>query len=454
MRSSTDLRLRPREAMNELFKKIKDKSATVGVIGQGYVGLPLALVFCEAGFTVTGFDLDARKVDAITRGESYIKHIGPERVAAAVQSGRYQATTDFSRLRACDAIMICVPTPLGPHREPDNSYIHETAREIAKRLRYGQLVILESTTYPGTTDTEVKAILEQSGLHCSKEFLLAFSPEREDPGRRDFTTKSIPKVVGGVDPISTEAAVALYAAAMDRVVPVSSARVAESAKLLENIFRSVNIALVNELKVIFSEMDIDIWEVIEASKTKPFGFMPFYPGPGLGGHCIPLDPFYLSWKAAEHGHWARFIELAGEINTRMPSHVVSKVAQALNEDGKPLKGSKVLVLGLSYKANIDDDRESPTYEILELLREAGAEIAYCDPFFPAARKGRKHDLGLKSVPVSAEAFAQHDAVVLSTAHDQFKNADLYRGARLVIDTRNAVAPLFAGASSGPRIVKA
>jgi len=439
--------------MNELIAKIRAKTASVGVIGQGYVGLPLALVFSEAGFKVTGFDLDPRKVEAISRGESYIKHIGPERVAAAVASGRYDATADFSRLRACDAILICVPTPLGPHREPDNSYIHATAREIAKRLRYGQLVILESTTYPGTTDTEVRAILEESGLHCSKEFLLAFSPEREDPGRKDFTTKSIPKVVGGVDPVSTEAATALYAAAMDKVVPVSTARVAESAKLLENIFRSVNIALVNELKAIFDRMGIDIWEVIEAAKTKPFGFMPFYPGPGLGGHCIPLDPFYLSWKAAEFGHWARFIELAGEINTRMPAYVVTKVAEALNGDGKPVKRSKVLVLGLSYKANIDDDRESPSYEILELLKDAGAEVAYCDPFFPRTHKTRKHDLGLASIPATPEAFGCHDVVVISTAHDEFKQADLYRDVRLVVDTRNLLAPLFR-AGKGPRVVKA
>ena len=440
--------------MNDLFQKIKDRTATVGVIGQGYVGLPLALVFCEAGFAVTGFDLDARKVQAISRGESFIKHIGPERVAAAVASGRYQATTDFSRLRACDAIMICVPTPLGPHREPDNSFIHSTAREIAKRLRYGQLIILESTTYPGTTDTEVKGILEESGLTCTKEFLLAFSPEREDPGRRDFTTRNIPKIVGGVDTTSTEAAAALYAAAMERVVPVSSARVAESAKLLENIFRSVNIALVNELKVIFGRMDIDVWEVIEAASTKPFGYMPFYPGPGLGGHCIPLDPFYLSWKAAEYGHWARFIELAGEINTRMPAFVVGKVMEALNEDGKALKGSRVLVLGLAYKANIDDDRESPSYEILELLKDAGAEVAYCDPFFPAAREGRKHHLGLSSIPLTPEAFASYDAIVISTAHDQFKDPSLYRGVRLVVDTRNTMSSLFGPGGSRPRVVKA
>jgi UDP-N-acetyl-D-glucosamine dehydrogenase len=440
--------------MKELFEKIRNRTAVVGVIGQGYVGLPLGLVFSEAGFTVIGFDVDPRKVEAISRGESYIKHIGPERVAAAMASGRYQATADFSRLRACDAIMICVPTPLGPHREPDNSYIHETAHQIAKRLRYGQLVVLESTTYPGTTDTEVRSILEESGLHCSKEFLLAFSPEREDPGRKDFTTKSIPKVVGGVDPTSTEAAVELYRAAMDRVVPVSTARVAESAKLLENIFRSVNIALVNELKVIFDRMDIDVWEVIEAAKTKPFGFMPFYPGPGLGGHCIPLDPFYLAWKAAEHGHWARFIELAGEINTRMPEYVVSKVVQALNDDGKALKGARVLVLGLSYKANIDDDRESPSYELIELLQEAGATVDYCDPFFPKARKGRKHDLGLASIPVTADAFGRYDAVVVSTAHDHFKDPALYRDVRLVIDARNLLASIAFSGVERPRVVKA
>jgi len=440
--------------MNEIFEKIRNKTARIGVIGQGYVGLPLALVFSEAGFAVAGFDVDPKKVEAISRGESFIKHIGPERVAAAVASGRYEASTDFSRLRACDAIMICVPTPLGPHREPDNSYIHATAREIAKRLRYGQLVILESTTYPGTTDTEVRSILEESGLHCSTEFLLAFSPEREDPGRKDFTTKSIPKIVGGVDPISTEAAVALYGAALDRVVPVSSSRVAESSKLLENIFRSVNIALVNELKVIFDRMGIDIWEVIEAAKTKPFGYMPFYPGPGLGGHCIPLDPFYLSWKAAEYGHWARFIELAGEINTRMPEYVVGKVMQALNEDGKALKGARVLVLGLSYKANIDDDRESPSYKLLELLMNSGAEVAYCDPFFPRARKSRRYDLGLESIPVTAEAFGGYDAVVVSTAHDQFKDPALYREVGLVIDTRNLFAPLSFPAAGRPRVVKA
>ena len=439
--------------MHPLLDKIADRSARIAVIGQGYVGLPLALVFCEAGFPVVGFDLDPAKVAAIARGESYIKHIGTGRVAAAVATGRYRATTDFEGLRDCDAVIICVPTPLGPHREPDNSYIHSTAREAARRLRRGQLVVLESTTYPGTTDQEVLPILEASGLRCPEDFLLAFSPEREDPGRKSHTTKTIPKVVGGVNALSTEVAAALYGAALDQAVPVSHSRIAESTKLLENVFRSVNIALVNELKIIFDRMGIDIWEVIRAAETKPFGFMAFHPGPGLGGHCIPLDPFYLSWKAAEHGAWARFIELAGEINTRMPRYVVDRVSQALNDEGKPLRGSRVLVLGLSYKANIDDDRESPSYEIIELLQESGAQVDFCDPHFPEARKGRRHQVGLKSVPCTPETFARYDALVVSTAHDAFRSAALYEGCRLVVDTRNAVAPLFAR-GGGPRIVKA
>ena len=428
-----------------MLDRIENHSARVGVIGQGYVGLPLALAFQEAGFDVTGFDVDRSKMEAIGRGESYIRHIGPERVARAVASGRYRATTDFDRLSGCDAVIICVPTPLGPHREPDNSFIHQTAGEIAKRLRPGQLVVLESTTYPGTTDEEVRPILEKNGLRCPEDFLLAFSPEREDPGNANFSTRSIPKVVGGVEPQSTRAAAALYAAALERVVPVSSARVAESCKLLENVFRSVNIALVNELKTIFERMGIDIWEVIEAAKTKPFGFMPFYPGPGLGGHCIPLDPFYLSWKAAEVGEWARFIELAGEINTRMPRYVVGRVAQALNGQGKPMKGARICVMGLAYKANIDDDRESPSYEIIELLREAGALVEYCDPFFPVARRTRKHgDLGLRSVPLAAEALGEFDALVVATGHDRFRDQALWGRAKLVVDTRNLVAPLFDG----------
>jgi UDP-N-acetyl-D-glucosamine dehydrogenase len=439
----------------ELLSRIQSRSTCVAVIGQGYVGLPLALVFREAGFPVLGFDVDPAKIDALRRGESYIRHISPERVARAAASGRYEATTDFDRLAECDAILICVPTPLGAHREPDNSYIHDTARAVAKRLRRGQLVVLESTTYPGTTDEEVLPILKTSGLDCPADFFLAFSPEREDPGNPGFSTRSIPKIVGGVNGASAEVATALYRTALETVVPVSSSRVAESSKLLENVFRSVNIALVNELKMTFERMGIDIWEVIEASKTKPFGFMPFYPGPGLGGHCIPLDPFYLAWKAAEFGTWTRFIELAGEINTSMPRWVVQRVAGALNDDAKSLKGSGVLVLGLAYKANIDDDRESPSWEIIRLLQEAGARVDYCDPFFPVARKGRKHDLALESVPCTPEVFARYDAVVVSTAHDVFRDRELYRDVALVVDARNVVAPMVKRGEGGPRrLVKA
>jgi len=441
--------------MVSLLDKIASKSAVVGVIGQGYVGLPLALVFAESGFKVIGFDVDKKKIDALGRGESYIKHVGPERVVAAVRSGALGATSDFDRLRECDAILICVPTPLGKHREPDNSYIHATAREIAPRLRRGQLVVLESTTYPGTTDEEVLPILEQSGLASPADFFLAFSPEREDPGNTRFSTRTIPKVVGGINAPSTEVAAALYRASLDRVVQVSHSRVAESTKLLENIFRSVNIALVNELKMTFLGMGIDVWEVIAAASTKPFGYMPFYPGPGLGGHCIPLDPFYLSWKAAEHGMWTRFIELAGEINTQMPRFVISRLAAALNQEGKALKGSRVLVLGLSYKANIDDCRESPSFELLEQLADAGACVEYCDPYFPEAPPTRKYNLNLRSVPCAAEAFAGFDALVVVTAHDEFKDPGLYRDVKLVIDSRNMLAPLLKDRTGGPtRLVKA
>lgn len=427
----------PRE---ELLGSIATRSARVGVIGLGYVGLPLALVFEEAGFPVLGFDVDSKKPEALLRGESYIKHIGPERVAAAFARGRISATTDFSRLADCDAILVCVPTPLGKHREPDISYIEKTAEAIAAVARPGQLVILESTTYPGTTREEIVPRLEAKGLRCGESVFVAFSPEREDPGNPTFHTRNIPKVVGGIDAPSGEVAEALYAAALEKVVRVSTAEVAESGKLLENIFRSVNIALVNELKVVFDKMGIDVWEVIEAAKSKPFGYMPFYPGPGIGGHCIPLDPFYLSWKAAEHGAWARFIELAGEINTSMPHYVVDKTVKALNEQGKSIKGAKVLVLGLSYKADIDDDRESPSYELIELLDHLGAEWAYCDPFIPTARLGRKNKRQMSSVPCTKEELAGYDALLVATAHSAFKDAALFEAARLVVDTRNVVVP--------------
>jgi UDP-N-acetyl-D-glucosamine dehydrogenase len=438
-----------------LLKLIAGRTARVGVIGLGYVGLPLALLFEEAGFPVVGFDVDPAKPEALRRGESYIRHIGAERVARAFAGGRIEATVDFDRLRDCDAILVCVPTPLGRHREPDLSYIRATADEVARRLRPGQLVVLESTTYPGTTREELLPRLEARGLRCGKEVFVAFSPEREDPGNREFHTQNIPKVVGGMDPASQEAAAALYGAAVARVVAVSSPEVAEAAKLLENIFRAVNIALANEMKLVLDRMGIDVWEVIEAAKTKPFGFMPFYPGPGLGGHCIPLDPFYLTWKAAEHGVWARFIELAGEVNTSMPRYVVERTARALNRHGKSLKGASILVLGLSYKADIDDDRESPSFEIIERFREEGAVVAYCDPYIPVARAGREHDIGLSSVPCTAEEFARYDALVVSTAHSEFKAPGLYDRARLVVDTRNLMASMGYGRKEkgGPEVVR-
>ncbi len=421
---------------SSLLERISSREATVGVVGLGYVGLPLALVFEEAGFPVLGFDVDPAKPEALNRGETYIKHIGAERVAAAFARGRISATSGFSRLAECDTILICVPTPLGKHREPDISYIRRTAEAIAAVARPGQLVVLESTTYPGTTREEILPRLEATGLKCGESVFVAFSPEREDPGNPTFHTRNIPKVVGGIDDASGDVAEALYAAALEKVVRVSSAEVAESGKLLENIFRSVNIALVNELKVVFDRMDIDVWEVIEAAKSKPFGFMPFYPGPGLGGHCIPLDPFYLSWKAAEHGAWARFIELAGEINTSMPRWVVKKTVDGLNAQGKSVKEARILVLGLSYKADIDDDRESPSFEVIELLEELGAKVSYCDPFIPKAKEVRKHKLCLASVPCTAEEFSRYDAIVVSTAHSRFRDPLLYARVRLLVDTRN------------------
>jgi len=422
--------------LENLLAKITSRSATVGVIGLGYVGLPLALLFEESGFPVIGFDVDPKKPEALRRGESYIRHIGPERIGKAFGNGRISATSDFGRLTECDAILVCVPTPLGKHREPDLTFIRTTTETIASHLRPGQLVVLESTTYPGTTREEVFPRLEAGGLKCGRDFFLAFSPEREDPGNATFHTKNTPKIVGGLDPVSQEVATALFAAAVDRVVPVSSPEVAEAAKLMENIFRSVNIALVNEMKVVLDRMGIDVWEVIEAAKTKPFGYMPFYPGPGLGGHCIPLDPFYFAWKAAEHGVWARFIELAGEINTAMPHYVVDKTVKALNAHGKSIRGARVLVLGLAYKPDIDDDRESPSFEIIELLKNLGADVAYCDPYIPKAKKVRKHDLGLVSVPCTADEFARHDALLVATAHTAFRQPALYASVRLLVDTRN------------------
>jgi len=432
------------QTVDALVDSIRARAARVGVIGLGYVGLPLVLLFEEAGFPVVGFDVDTKKTEMLNRGETYIRHIGSDRIAKAFANERVFATTEFDRLAECDAIVICVPTPLGAHREPDLKYIRITAEQIALRLRPGQLVVLESTTYPGTTREELLPRFEARGLACGTDFFLGFSPEREDPGNERFNTKNIPKVVGGMDAASLRAAVELYGAIIDRVVPVSSPEVAESAKLLENIFRAVNIALVNEMKVVFERMGIDVWEVIEAAKTKPFGFMPFYPGPGLGGHCIPLDPFYLTWKAAEYGTWARFIELAGEINTSMPRYVVDRTVEAVNQHGKSIVGASVRVMGLSYKPDIDDDRESPSFELIELLQERGAKVAYCDPFVPVARRGRKHDLGLESIPCTAEALGKYDAVVVSTPHSQFKDPALWSQVKLAVDTRNIVPRNVAG----------
>jgi len=420
-----------------LRARIADRSAQVGIIGLGYVGLPLALSFVENGFTVLGFDVDGAKVDAVARGDSYIRHLDGGRLTGAVASGRLTATRDFSRLGEPDAILICVPTPLTPQREPDMTYVVGTAREVASRLRPGQLVVLESTTYPGTTDELVRGILEEGGRKCGRDFFLAFSPEREDPGRRDFTTTTTPKVVGGVDPQSGDLAEALYAQVVARVVRVSSARTAEATKLMENIFRAVNIALVNELKVVYERMGIDIWEVLDAAATKPFGFMRFNPGPGWGGHCIPLDPFYLSWKAREYGVAPKFIELAGEINVAMPRYVIEKLLRALNERGKAAKGARVLVVGLAYKKDIDDPRESPAFEIIEELLELGAQVSYHDPHIPHSPRMRAWpDLpALSSLPLDEATLAAHDAVVIVTDHTAIDYDLIRRCASLVVDTR-------------------
>ena len=416
---------------------IADRTATVGILGLGYVGLPLACVFAEAGFPVIGFDIDQAKVESLRRGESYIKHLGDDRITRLVDTGRFSATSDFAQAARCDALIICVPTPLDHHLQPDLSFIERTVEAIAPHVRPHSLVALESTTWPGTTVEVVRPILERlgKGLRVGDTLHLCFSPEREDPGNPTFSTKTIPKLVGGVDAPSRELATALYGAAIDTVIPVSSTQVAEMAKLFENIFRGVNIALVNEMKVILDRMGIDVWEVIRAASTKPFGFMPFYPGPGLGGHCIPLDPFYFSWKAKEFGMNARFIELAGEINRAMPQYVVGKVQDCLNAHGKPLKGSRVLILGLAYKANIDDLRESPSLVLIELLEAKGAIVSYHDPHIPVIPPTREHAAfaGRRSVEVSA-AF---DVLLLSTAHRGYDARLLSHGVPMV-DTRNVL----------------
>lgn len=415
---------------------------TIAIIGLGYVGLPLSLQFARSGVKVLGLDIDPAKVDAINRGQSYIQHIESVAIQGQVSAGQFSASTDFSRIKEVQAVIICVPTPLNKNREPDISFIIKTGEAIAPHFKKGTLVVLESTTYPGTTDEDLLRVLERgSGLKAGADFHLAFSPEREDPGNPNSQVANIPKVVGGYTPACLEKAAALYRLAIKTIVPVSSCRAAEATKLLENIFRSVNIALVNELKVVYAAMGIDIWEVINAAKTKPFGYMPFYPGPGLGGHCIPIDPFYLTWKAREYGQNTRFIELAGEINTAMPAFVVNRVAEALNERRKALKGSRVLVIGLAYKKNVDDDRESPSYHLMDLLQQRGSEVAYYDPHVPVIRPSREHShwAGVRSVNWNRETIGLFDVVLISTAHDAVNYKDLAEWAQCIVDTRNAMA---------------
>ncbi|MBF9232272.1 nucleotide sugar dehydrogenase [Microvirga sp. BT350] len=437
----------------ELLAKFKERSATLGIVGLGYVGIPLALTAAKAGFKVVGFDIDAPRVDQINRGESFIKHISSALISEAVKGGKFEATADFARLGEPDAILICVPTPLTKHREPDLSYVENTARAIAPRLRKGQVVVLESTTYPGTTDEVIRPIFEATGLKSGQDFFLAFSPEREDPGNPDFGTSTIPKVVGGDGEAALALADMLYSQLIVKTVPVSSAATAEAVKLTENIFRAVNIALVNELKVVYAAMGIDVWEVIDAAKTKPFGFMPFYPGPGLGGHCIPIDPFYLTWKAREYDIATRFIELAGQINTRMPYYVVNKLAEAVDKSGKAFTGSKVLMLGIAYKKNVDDMRESPSLKLIELIEGRGAEVDYFDPYIPVIPMTREHAelAGRKSVALDAKTLAGYDAVLIATDHDNVDYKLVVDNAKVVVDTRNACAR--AGIPEG-RVIKA
>jgi len=430
--------------LEKLVKKIEEREAVIGIIGLGYVGLPLVREFSHGGARVLGFDVDTKKVKSLLAGRSYIDHIPSKTVKDIVKGGRFDATTDFRRLGEADCILICVPTPLTKMREPDMSYVEQTAWTIAKTLRKGQLVVLESTTYPGTTREVMLPLLEESGLKVGKDFYLAFSPEREDPGRKDFSTKTIPKVVGGYDRNSLKAAVACYEIAIDHVVPVSSCEAAEACKILENTYRCVNIALVNELKVLFDRMGIDIWEVISGSATKPFGFTPFYPGPGLGGHCIPIDPFYLSWKAKQFGMATRFIELAGEINISMPEFVVSKLMDALNDRKKPIRGSKILVLGLAYKKDIDDVRESPSLELIKLLREKGAKVDYNDPHCPRTHKMREYNLQMTSKKLTPAMLARYDAVLISTDHSTYDYQFIVDHAQLVVDTRNATEKVRRG----------
>ncbi len=433
-----------------LLQKIKNRKATIGIIGLGYVGLPLVIEFSKAGFKVTGFDTDEKKTKYLNKGMSYIKHIPSDKIKTLRKNGNFTATTDFSLLKKTDCIIICVPTPLTKHREPDLSYVLKTTETIAKYLREGQLISLESTTYPGTTDEDMRAILETTGLKAGRDFYLAYSPEREDPNNPHFSTATIPKVVGGYTKDCLEIADALYSAIVKKTVTVSSTKAAEASKLLENIYRAVNIALVNELKVLFDRMGIDVWEVINAAKTKPFGFQAFYPGPGLGGHCIPVDPFYLTWKARAYDFNTKFIELAGDINTSMPYYVVEKVIGALNGKGKSIKSSKVLIIGLAYKKDIDDVRESPSLKLIELLKDRGAKVDYNDPYIPKTHKMRKYDMKMRSVPLTRERLKRYDCVVIATDHSCYDYKFIVNNAKIVVDTRNATGSIM----NKSKIVKA
>jgi len=438
--------------MNDLDSLIREKRAKVGVVGLGYVGLPLIRAFVAAGFRTLGFDVDRSKVERLLKGESYIGHIDPKWIAACVSEQVFEPTVDMGRLAEADCLLICVPTPLSDDRDPDLTYIESTARAIAAVLRPGQLVVLESTTYPGTTRDVVLPILEGSGLKVGRDFYLAYSPEREDPGNPDFSADRIPKVVGGIEPVGAKLACRLYGSAVVRIVPVGTCEVAECCKILENTYRAVNIALVNELKVLCHRIGVDVWEVIDAAKTKPFGFQAFYPGPGLGGHCIPIDPFYLSWVARKNGMSTRFIELAGEINTRMPEYVIERLTLALNDHGKPVKGSNICVLGAAYKRDIDDPRESPTFELMELLLARGATISYSDPHVPKLPPMRRRQLpAMESRDLTAEFLSAQDCVLIATDHSAFNYDEIVARAPLIIDTRNATRLVTVGRE---KIVKA
>ncbi len=433
-------------------KTTKSKSVPyIGVVGMGYVGLPLSREFCHGGAKVLGFDVDKQRIENLNKGRSPIKHIAHKQMRELVDSKKFRATDKMSELSKVDAIIICVPTPLTENREPDMYYVEATCQTISKYLKKGQLVVLESTTYPGTTRELMLPILEKSGLKAGRDFYLAYSPEREDPGNKHFRTATIPKVIGGYNKASLDKAIEIYNWGIEELVPVDSCDVAEAAKILENVYRCVNIAMVNELKKLFDRMDIDVWEVIRAASTKPFGFQAFYPGPGLGGHCIPIDPFYLTWRARQFGMPTRFIELAGEINTDMPHFVVSKTMDALNDHKKSLKGSKVLILGLAYKKDIDDLRESPSIELIELFKEKGAKVDYNDPYFPKTHKQREHDLKMQSKKLTAATLKSYDAVVIATDHSDYDYGWIVKNAKLVVDTRNATSVVKSGKN---KIVKA